>query len=226
MKILKLFLSILSLVAFYMSAAQTYGKNGMVVSASGIASEVGLDILKKGGNAVDASIATAFALAVTHPAAGNIGGGGFMVIMKNDGYATTIDFREKAPLAATQDMFQDENGNLINGLNHYSAKAIGVPGTVAGLYLAHQKYGSLQWAELVDPAVRLAADGFEMNWSLYKSAQYYESRQEDFPQMNEFFRNEAGDIIEPGSEFTQQALSESLARIRDNGHDGFYKGKT
>src|SRR5688500_9818655 len=105
--------------------AQVYGQNGMVVSDNRLASQVGVDVLKKGGNAIDASIATAFALAVTHPEAGNIGGGGFLVFMNSDGEATTIDFREKAPLASTPNMFLDTEGNLIQGSNHNSIKAVG-----------------------------------------------------------------------------------------------------
>ena len=127
--------------------AQTYAKNGMVVSASKIASQTGVDILKKGGNAIDAAIATAFSLAVTHPTAGNIGGGGFMVFMNAQGKATTIDFREKAPLASSETMFLDEDGNIKDNSNHKGLLATGVPGTVAGLYLAHQKYGLLPWKD-------------------------------------------------------------------------------
>ena len=113
---------------------------------------------------MDAAVATAFALAVTHPAAGNIGGGGFLVYMKSDGAVTTIDFQEKAPLKATRDMYLDEKGELIRNENHLSVRAIGVPGTVAGLYKAHQKYGRRPWATLVQPAIDLATLGFEMNW--------------------------------------------------------------
>ena len=111
--------------------SQEYGKNGMVVSENFIASQVGIDILKKGGNAIDASVATAFALAVTHPNAGNIGGGGFLVYMKSSGEATTVDFREKAPLAASPNMFQDKDRNLLEGSNHNGLLSVGVPGTVA-----------------------------------------------------------------------------------------------
>ena len=112
--------------------SQTYGKNGMVVSSNRLSSTVGTDILKKGGNAVDAAVATAFSLAVTLPSAGNIGGGGFLVFMNNKGETTTIDFREKAPLAATQDMYLDENGNVIYSRRRNELKAVGVTGTVAG----------------------------------------------------------------------------------------------
>jgi gamma-glutamyltranspeptidase/glutathione hydrolase len=121
-------------------SAQTYGKNGMVVSDHYLSSEVGIAILKKGGNAIDATVATALSLAVTHPEAGNIGGGGFIVFMKSDGEATTFDFREKAPLAASPTMFLDENGAIRDNSNHVGLLSVGVPGTVAGLYQAHQKY--------------------------------------------------------------------------------------
>jgi len=204
--------------------AQTYGKNGMVVSDNILASEVGIDILKKGGNAIDASIATAFALAVTHPEAGNIGGGGFIVLMKSDGDVTTFDFREKAPLKATPDLFQDADGNLIEGSNHETIKAVGIPGTVAGLYLAHQKYGSLPWAELVQPSVDLAENGFPMTWGLYQVALRMSEMDESYDIMKNYFRNENGEIIQPGEIWKQQALANTLSLIRDNGQDGFYKG--
>lgn len=205
--------------------AQTYAKNGMVVSDSHIASEVGVEIMKKGGNAIDASIATAFALAVTHPQAGNIGGGGFMVFMDSDSDVTTIDFREKAPLASTADMFLDEEGKLIQGLNHDGLLAVGVPGTVAGFYLAHEKYGSLPWAELIQPAVTLAKEGFPLNWSLYNHAQYYISQKERLPFMANFFLGEDGELLEPGETWKQPELAKTLVHIRDHGRDGFYKGE-
>lgn len=205
--------------------AQTYAKNGMVVSDSHIASEVGVEIMKKGGNAIDASIATAFALAVTHPQAGNIGGGGFMVFMNSDSDVTTIDFREKAPLASTADMFLDEQGKLIQGLNHDGLLAVGVPGTVAGFYLAHEKYGSLPWADLIQPAVTLAKEGFPLNWSLYNHAQYYISQKERLPFMANFFLGEDGKSLEPGETWKQPELAKTLTDIRDHGRDGFYKGE-
>lgn len=204
--------------------AQTYAKNGMVVSDSRIASEVGVEIMKKGGNAIDASIATAFALAVTHPQAGNIGGGGFMVFMNSESDVTTIDFREKAPRASTSDMFLDEEGNLIRGLNHDGLLAVGVPGTVAGFHLAHEKYGSLPWADLIQPAVTLAEEGFPLNWSLYDHAQYYITQKESLPFMADFFLGEDGKPLEPGETWKQPALAKTLTHIRDKGRDGFYKG--
>jgi len=204
--------------------AQTYAKNGMVVSASKISSRTGIDILKQGGNAVDAAIATAFSLAVTHPTAGNIGGGGFMVFMNADGETTTIDFREKAPLAATETMFLDDDGNIKENSNHDGLLAVGVPGTVAGLYLAHQKYGLLPWKDLVQPAIDLAANGFEFNWALYNAAQYFDGVSEKYPFMGTYFNTEQNEITEPGEVWKQPALATTLQQIRDHGCDGFYKG--
>ena len=205
--------------------AQTYGRNGMVVSASKVASESGASVLKKGGNAVDAAVATAFSLSVTWPFAGNIGGGGFLVFMDSKGQVTTFDFREKAPLAATSELFLDENGELIVGSNHFSAKAIGVPGTVAGLYMAHQKHGKLSWAEVVQPAVDLAEKGFPMNWSLYKDAKRFMEGNNTTPFMAGYFLNEDGSLPEPGETWKQPELGKTLAMIRDQGRDGFYKGE-
>lgn len=186
MKYLNLFISTFLFVVLHAKGAdcQTYSRNGMVVSSNKTASEVGADILKKGGNAIDASVATAFALAVTHPTAGNIGGGGFLVFMNTSGKTTTIDFREKAPLKASPTMFLDNYGNLPVGKNlhgrestsnHIGAKSIGVPGTVAGLYLAHQKYGSLPWADLVQPAIDLAKNGFPLTWSHFRDATHFDA---------------------------------------------------
>ena len=132
----------------------------MVVSAHVLASRIGDEILRSGGNAVDAAVATGFALAVVYPRAGNIGGGGFMVIRFPNDSATTIDFREKAPLAAHPRMWLDEKGEYDPDRHHHSHMAVGVPGTVAGFAYAHAKYGSLPWERLVQPAVRLAAEGF------------------------------------------------------------------
>lgn len=208
------------------SFAQVYGQNGMVVSSNVLASQVGVDILKKGGNAIDASVATAFALAVTHPSAGNIGGGGFLVFMNAAGEATTIDFREKAPLAATADMFLDSAGKLIEDSNHRGLKAVGVPGTIAGLYLAHQKYGKLPWQALVQPSVDLAKKGFVMSWGLYKDALEINEEEKTPDFMYSFFRNTKGEITKPGEIWKQPSLAKTLKLIRDRGQDGFYKGKT
>lgn len=196
----------------------------MVVSDNSLASAAGVDILKKGGNAIDASIATAFALAVTHPAAGNIGGGGFMVYLPADGKATTVDFREKAPLAASPTMFLDENGALIPGSNNYSMKAIGVPGTVAGLYLAHQKYGNLPWKEVVDPAIKLARDGFPLTYALFNEAYALYNSPTASPFLKDYFLSANGELLTFGEIWKQPELANTLEQIASNGHDGFYKG--
>ncbi len=206
--------------------AQTYAKNGMVVSSDRGSSAVGVSMLKKGGNAVDAAVATAFSLAVTHPSAGNIGGGGFMVFMNAEGKTTTIDFREKAPLAATNTMYLDADGQLIEDSNHMSAKAIGVPGTVAGLYLAHSKYGKLPWKTVIQPAIDQAQNGFPFNWSLYHDAQYFSKTEGVNTFMKTYFNNKNAAIMQPNELWKQLALAQTLTLIRDQGPDGFYKGKT
>ena len=217
----------LFITAFFIltnSLAQTYAKNGMVVSDNKIASEVGTFILQKGGNAIDAAVATAFALAVVHPQAGNIGGGGFIVYMNATGAATTIDFREKAPLRATSDMFLDKNGNLIEGSNHQGLKSVGVPGTVAGLFLAHKKYGNLPWKALVQPSVDLAENGCILSWTLASHAKrMQDSTSPAF--MQDYFKNPNGVLVEFGERWKQPALGKTLELIRDKGEDGFYKGK-
>lgn len=204
--------------------AQTYGKNGMVVSDHHLSSELGVEILKKGGNAIDAAVATAFSLAVTHPEAGNIGGGGFLVLMKSDGEVTSFDFREKAPLAASPSMFLDENGKIRNDSNHEGLLSVGVPGTVAGLYQAHQKYGKLPWRELVQPAIDQANNGFPMSWGLYNAAVRVSKLDASYDIMQNFFRGAGGEIVVPGELWKQPALAKTLEAIRDLGRDGFYKG--
>ena len=218
------FFAICLLFSFTQINAQTYAKNGMVVSANKASSQVGVDILKKGGNAIDAAVATAFSLAVTHPAAGNIGGGGFIVFMKSDGDVTTFDFREKAPLASTPTMFLGEDGKVVGNSNHDSLKAVGVPGTVAGLYAAHQKYGKLPWKDVVQPAVDQAENGFEFIWSLYFTAQRFKKATQ-YPLMVSYFDDDNGEITEPGELWRQEALANTLKHIRDKGRDGFYKGE-
>ncbi|MDX1491958.1 MAG: gamma-glutamyltransferase [Pseudohongiellaceae bacterium] len=200
-------------------------KNGIVASASQIASDVGVDILRQGGNAVDAAVATAFALAVTWPSAGNIGGGGFMVYHGEDGHATAFDFREKAPLAATQDMYIGSDGRS-NNLNHQSLLSVGVPGTVAGLYLAHQKLGHLPWAQLVDPAVRLARDGIPISYALQSDFARAEDTWNRYPSSAKVFLKADASLYEMGDTWVQADLAKTLERIRDNGKDGFYTGET
>lgn len=208
--------------------AQTpdYAEHGMVVSASQTASNVGRDILRKGGNAIDAAVATAFALAVTWPAAGNIGGGGFIVYRTQKGDVTTFDFREKAPLAATKNMFVDESGNLIRGLNHEGILAVAVPGTVAGLYSAHQKYGRLSWARLVQPAIRLARKGFPFSYALYDDSRQLASTWKRYPSTVRVMMKEDGSYYVPGEVWRQPDLAKTLKRIRVHGKSGFYEGQT
>ena len=199
--------------------------HGMVVSASSIASEVGRDVLIAGGNAVDAAIATGFALAVTYPVAGNIGGGGFMVIRFPDGRATTIDFREMAPRAATPGMFTDSAGAYSARVHHESYKAVGVPGTVAGFALAHSKYGKTAWNRLVDPAVRLATDGFDVPPGLAQSLSGALNYFKPYPaSIAAYSKN--GQPYVTGEKIRQRDLGRTLARIRDAGRDGFYRGET
>ena len=201
--------------------------SGMVVSSHYLASEAGMEILRSGGNAVDAAIATAFALAVTLPSAGNIGGGGFLVFHGADGYVTTFNFREKAPLAATETMFLGPDGEIIDNSNHEGPLSVGVPGTVSGLWLAHQRLGTMDWATLVEPAVRLATEGFPstraMQWFLKQLAQRSDPL---YAATRHAFLKDGTDVFKPGEIWKQPDLATSLARIRDHGHDGFYKGET
>lgn len=224
MNTIKSLLYIMALFWGIATTAQTYARNGMVVSDNHIASTIGVELMKQGGNAIDASIATAFALAVTHPAAGNIGGGGFMVYLPNKGKATTIDFREKAPLAASPTMFLSDEGLLIPGSNHDSALSIGVPGTVAGMFLAHQRYGSLPWKQLLQPAINLARDGFPLTWALFEDSEQLRSNKKSSQFIKEYFLNDARQPVQFQDLWKQPALAKTLQQIANEGRDGFYKG--
>jgi gamma-glutamyltranspeptidase/glutathione hydrolase len=202
------------------------GKNGVVASSSAIASEVGVEILRKGGNAVDAAIATAFAMAVTWPSAGNIGGGGFLVYHGADGTTTTFDFREKAPLAATKTMYLDENGEVRDNSNHDGILAVGVPGTVAGLELAHQRLGSMEWAELLQPAIDIARNGMPISWHLHDAFKGYQDEWNLYPSSAKIFLHADGSFYQPDDLWVQSDLANTLERIQKNGRDGFYKGRT
>ena len=200
-------------------------KNGIVTSASRLASQAGVDTMQAGGNAVDAAIATAFALAVTWPTAGNIGGGGFMVYHGEDGDATTFDFREKAPLAATERMFLGLDGEIVGYSNHRGALSVGVPGTVAGLWKAHQERGSLPWAQLVAPAIKLAREGIPITYSLQSGFARNKSRFDLYPSSQAKFFKADGTAYELGELWVQEDLAHTLELIQANGRDGFYKGE-
>lgn len=200
-------------------------KNGIVTSASRLASQAGVDTMQAGGNAVDAAIATAFALAVTWPTAGNIGGGGFMVYHGEDGDATTFDFREKAPLAATERMFLGLDGEIVANSNHRGALSVGVPGTVAGLWKAHQERGSLPWAQLVAPAIKLAREGIPITYSLQSGFARNKSRFDLYPSSQAKFFKADGTAYELGELWVQEDLAHTLELIQASGRDGFYKGE-
>lgn len=205
------------------------GKRGMVASTNEVASQIGVEIMKRGGNAVDAAIAVAFALQVTHPAAGNLGGGGFMMIRLKDGRTTAIDYREMAPAAAHRNVYIDKNGNLIEGEGGslIGYRAAGVPGTVRGMELALKKYGSgkLTWSQLVEPARRLAANGFnvthELARSLYASREYLSK----YAETNRIYlRN--GRFYDEGELFRQPELAATFSRLQRFGPNEFYTGET
>lgn len=222
-KILILFLSFL--VTYSCKKEKTVGlitEKAMVVSARAEASKIGSDILQKGGNAFDAMVATELALAVAYPYAGNIGGGGFMVYRKADGTTGSLDYREKAPLAATSDMYLDSLGNVIPNKSRLGALAVGIPGTVAGVFEVHKKFGTLPFSELIQPAIDLAKKGVIVTDKQAKRIKRY---QKYFPQANKepihFDNNwKVGDSIK------YNALALTLEKIQKNGRDEFYKGET
>jgi gamma-glutamyltranspeptidase/glutathione hydrolase len=191
---------------------------GVVVSVSAAASEAGLSILKQGGNAIDASVATAFALAVTHPAAGNIGGGGFMVVHPPKGSPRVFDYRETAPAAATRTMFK-------KGDSPYSHKVVGTPGTVRGMALAHQKFGKLPWKALILPAALLAEKGYVMDKHHAESLNKTLASTKNNVEFQRVFANPAGGVWKPGDRHVQSDLAKTLRQIADEGPDAFYKGK-
>lgn len=204
--------------------ASAVGAHGMVASVDEYASRIGVEILRKGGNAIDAAIAVHFALAVTHPQAGNIGGGGFFVIhLQESGIDTTIDFREKAPAAAHRDMYLDAAGNVREDDSIFGHRASGVPGAVAGLWYAHQKYGSLPWRDLVEPAHLLARDGIVINYWLANSLQLANKNLRRYPATAAIFTKN-GEPFAFGENLIQKDLAETLRLIKEYGRDGFYTG--
>jgi len=221
----KLFLPLVALT----SALSVYsftpvaGRHGMVASSEPIASQVGVEVLRDGGNAVDAAVAVGFALAVTHPAAGNIGGGGFMLIRLASGEAVVIDYREAAPFAASRNMYVGSDGELIPHASTVGALSAGVPGTVAGLALAEEKYGKLGLARVIAPAVHLARDGFPVSYGLSESLRQDGDRLAKFDASRRIFLRD-GRFYEPGEVFQQTELAGTLETIARRGAKGFYSG--
>src|SRR5882724_6010029 len=203
-----------------------YAENGMVASQEALATNIGVDILKRGGNAVDAAVAVGFALAVTLPQAGNLGGGGFMLVhIAKSGETVAIDYREKAPLKATRDMFLDASGNADPKLSQWSGLATGVPGTVAGLTLALKKYGTMSLPEVMAPAIALADDGVEVTPGLAEAlAESHETFAKYFTSADIFLKPDGSDY-KPGDLLVQDDLANSLKQISQDGPDAFYKGQ-
>ncbi len=206
------------------SAQPVRARHGMVVSRERHATEAGLKILQSGGNAVDAAVAVGFALAVTHPSAGNIGGGGFMLVRLANGQTTFIDFRERAPLAASRNMYLDAEGKATKD-STIGYRASGVPGTVRGLEYAASKYGKKPWAELVRPAAELASKGFPLSYGQAQSLRSSARNLSQFPESNRIFLN-GGKYYEPGDVFVQADLGRTLDRIARLGAKDFYEGET
>ncbi|NLS68531.1 gamma-glutamyltransferase [Bradyrhizobium brasilense] len=205
------------------SVAPAAAENGMVVSAQHLATQVGVEVLKRGGNAVDAAVAVGYALAVAYPAAGNLGGGGFMTIQFADGRKTFLDFRETAPKGATADMYLDKDGNVIPGLSTKGHLAVGVPGSVAGMEYAREKYGTMKRADVIAPALQLAEDGFVLDQGDVSMLQTSTKDFQDDPASAAIFLNN-GKPFQVGERLTQHELAETLREISKRGSDGFYKG--
>jgi len=197
-----------------------HAQHAIVVSTKELASRAGVEIMQAGGNAVDAAVATGFALAVVHPAAGNIGGGGFMLIRMADGKTHFVDYREKAPAAATRDMYLDAQGNVIPDASEIGYKSIGVPGSVAGMVYAERKYGKLALKEVMAPAIKLARDGYELTWE--EARDLHERHLADFPESRRVFQRN-GDYYRAGETLRQPDLARTLERIAEN-PDDFYHG--
>jgi len=200
-------------------------ERGMVVSAQHLATEVGVNVLKHGGNAVDAAVAVGYALAVVYPAAGNLGGGGFMTIRFADGRQTFLDFRERAPRAATRDMYLDKDGKVIDGLSTIGWLAVGVPGTVSGLEYARKKYGTMTRAALIDPAIDLAEDGFVLDQGDVDMLAAATDDFRKFPSTSEIFLSK-GTPFAANQRLVQRDLAHTLRLIRAHGENGFYRGRT
>ena len=204
-------------------------KHAIVASQHELASKIGAEVMKKGGNAVDAAVATALALAVVYPEAGNLGGGGFMLMRFKDGKTAAIDYREMAPQGANRNIYLDAEGKLIKGEGSSTIgyRAAGVPGTTAGLEMAYKKYGSgkIKWSELVEPARKLAQDGYVLSYRLAKLFRAYSKNLEQYEDSKRIFLN-GGKFYDEGDVFKQPDLAATLGRIEKNGAKGFYEGET
>ena len=212
------------ITAFAASPAPAKGEHGMVVTEQHLATEVGVDVLKKGGNAVDAAVAVGYALAVVYPEAGNIGGGGFMTIRLKDGRTTFLDFRERAPLAATKTMYLDKDGNPVKGASLDGYLAVGVPGSVAGFEMAREKYGTLSRQDLMAPAIAYAKGGFVLNQGDAASFANSAARLGKDPAAAAIFLKPDGKPYSAGETLVQPDLAASLSVISQKGPDAFYKG--
>ena len=203
------------------------GSQGMVATSHTLATEVALKVLKDGGNAIDAAVTAGFALAVTQPRSGNIGGGGFLVYSPGNGDAPeAIDYRETAPAAATETMFQDQDGNVVSERSRFSHKAAGVPGTVAGLALALERHGTLSLSQALAPAIRLAREGFVVPHRFTEGLEQARDRLERWPATRATFYKKDGSAPQPGEVFRQPELADTLQRIAEQGVKGFYEGET
>jgi len=198
-----------------------HARKAMVVSVHSLATDAGVEIMRQGGNAIDAAVATGFALAVVHPQAGNIGGGGFMLIRMADGKFHFLDYREKAPAAATVDMYWDKQGNVVPDLSTVGYKAVGVPGSVLGMVTAETKWGKLGLQKVIAPAIRLAREGFPLPWEYVKD--FKNKRLTQFPESRRIFQRD-GNFYQAGEIFKQQELARTLERIAKN-PDDFYHGE-
>jgi gamma-glutamyltranspeptidase/glutathione hydrolase len=208
------------------SREPVHARHGIVGSTERNASAAGVEILRAGGNAIDAAVAVGFALAVTHPEAGNLGGGGFMVIRLADGKATTIDYREVAPAKATRDMFLDEQGNAVAERSRLGPLAAGVPGSVAGLLYAHKQYGRLPLAKVIAPAIGLAREGFAVSWEMARSFETASPKLSKFPASVAAFFGSDGVPPAEGERLVQPDLAKTLTLIAKGGADAFYRGAT
>lgn len=225
MRICGALLFFICLASHAASPEAIYGTHGMVASRSTLASEAGVEILKSGGNAIDAAVATGFALAVTYPSAGNIGGGGFAVVKLADGRVVILDHRETAPASATRDMYLDKKGAVIKGLSRSTHLATGVPGSVDGLLALLTRYGTKSRSEVMAPAIRLAAKGFPLSHDMAGQFRRVLKSMQKYPaSMKKFSRN--GEPYRQGEIWKQPDLTKTLKRISAKGRDGFYKGRT